>query len=42
MEGRSWLLRKDMLDSTLLRISALLTNNDIWTASNAALVIARY
>eukprot|EP00795_Rhopilema_esculentum_P010682 gene10682-19446_t len=41
IEGRSWMLRKGTLDETLTRISVLLANDDIWTASNAALIIAR-
>ena len=36
------MLRKETLDETLTRISILLGNDDIWTASNAALIIARY
>eukprot|EP00112_Aurelia_sp_Birch-Aquarium-sp1_P016609 Seg378.26 transcript_id=Seg378.26/GoldUCD/mRNA.D3Y31 product=Usherin protein_id=Seg378.26/GoldUCD/D3Y31 len=41
VEGRSWMLRKDTLDDTLTKIASLLVNDDIWTASNAALIIAR-
>ena len=41
MEGRSWMLRKETLDETLSRITVLLGSEDIWTASNAALIIAR-
>ena len=35
------MLRKENLDDTLSRIMVLLASDDSWTASNAALVIAR-
>ncbi len=41
LEGRSWMLRKENLDDTLTKISSLLANENSWTASNSALVLAR-
>lgn len=36
-----WLLRQDALNETIDRLSTLLSNEDRWIASNAALVLAR-
>ena len=36
------MLKEDCLDTTLSHVTDLLTCQNLWTASNAALVLARY
>ena len=40
-EGREWILSEPCLIQTLEHITALLHSENLWTASNAALVLAR-
>lgn len=37
-----WMLRDDCLDEAIVKLTNLLTAKDMCTASNAALVLARY
>ena len=37
-----WMLSEPCLDKTIQNITELLTSENLWTASNAALVLARY
>ena len=41
-EGRAWMLSESCLLETISHITKLLNNDNLWTASNAALVLARY
>ncbi|XP_060595884.1 uncharacterized protein LOC132749955 isoform X2 [Ruditapes philippinarum] len=40
-EGREWILNEKCLPQTLDHVTALLHSENLWTASNAALVLAR-
>ena len=37
-----WMLREDCLDDAIVKLTNLLSSKDMCTASNAALVLARY
>ena len=37
-----WMLREDCLDDAIIKLTNLLSSKDMCTASNAALVLARY
>jgi len=41
-ECRMWMLREDCLDDAMIKLTNLLSSKDMCTASNAALVLARY
>lgn len=41
MQGREWLLRELCTQTMLERVTGLLSDENSWTASNAALVLAR-
>ena len=41
-ECRLWMLREECLDETINKLTHLLSCKDMCTASNAALVLARY
>ncbi|XP_071501940.1 uncharacterized protein [Diadema antillarum] len=40
-DGREWMLRESCLDPLLRKVTTLLSSTNMWTASNAALVLAR-
>ena len=40
-EGRTWMLSEPCMHDMIQHITALLNNDNLWTASNAALVLAR-
>nr|XP_006819045.1 PREDICTED: uncharacterized protein LOC102807909 [Saccoglossus kowalevskii] len=40
-EGRDWMLQHACLETTMVRVTDLLNSENVWTASNAALVLAR-
>ena len=40
-EGRNWMLQEACLTTTIQNITNLLISDNLWTASNAALVLAR-
>ena len=40
--GRDWMLSEPCVNVTIGRVTELLTSMNMWTASNAALVLARY
>ena len=37
-----WMLREECLDDAIIKLTKLLSSKDMCTASNAALVLARY